>query len=75
MRKINYENIKILNDKAIFSYKNGGVDLIKEKSIKNPIYGSEVIIYFQRVIKIIYKQSQKFTVDQILNLLSFSNTD
>ena len=63
MRKINYENIKILNDKAIFSYKNGGVDLIKEKSIKNPIYGSGSHYIFSKSYKDnFYKQSQKFTV-------------
>ena len=69
MRKINYEDIRIINKKRVIYYKNGGQEIIEEKANLNPIYkiGNHYNLS-KRITDNFYKQSQKFTVDQLESL-------
>lgn len=69
MRNIQYEDIRLINKNFIFTYKNGGQELIKEKSILNPVYRSGR--NYERIKQIkddFYKNSQKYTIKEIENL-------
>lgn len=69
IRNIQYEEIRLINKKFIFSYKNGGKELIKEKAINNPIYGvGKHYIPSMKIVDNFYKYSQKFVIKEIENL-------
>ena len=69
IRNIQYEEIRLINKKFIFSYKNGGKELIKEKAINNPIYGvGKHYISSMKIVDNFYKYSQKFVIKEIENL-------
>ena len=69
IRNIQYEEIRLINKKFIFSYKNGGKELIKEKAINNPIYGvGKHYIFSMKIVDNFYKYSQKFVIKEIENL-------
>lgn len=69
LRNINYEDIRIINKNGIFSYKNGGSELVNERSVINPVYGKgNHYLFSKKINNDFYKQPQKFTINEIENL-------
>lgn len=69
LRNISYEDIRIINKDEIYSYKNGGSELVNERSVVNPVYGKGKHYLLKKKFKDnFYKQSQKFTINEIENL-------
>jgi hypothetical protein len=69
IRNLQYEDIRLISKNFIFTYKNGGQEIIKEKSIINPIYKSgRNYVRIKKIKDNFYKNSQKFTIKEIEKL-------
>ena len=69
IRNIQYEDIRLINKRFIFSYRNGGKELVKEKAVNNSIYGiGKHYIPSMKIADNFYKYSQKFVIKEIENL-------